>query len=411
MKAALIRVGVFVASIETVPADKKTEETGRIKLPEPLFYQKLSEAAERLGIDLFVFSPNQYNKHTKQLTGFRFRSGSWAEEQCLLPDILYDRCFYKQAAERAACQAVLAAIREQHPIRSLSGSLPAKWEVYNALRQFPKLLPLLPQTTKVDQKGSLARLITHHGKDIFLKPSAGMQGRGAMRIRFLPLSQQWEATGRTRKNLPFHRYFEDYSALTQWITTFIGHASYIAQPYLHLIDQSGNPFDLRVLVQKDGHGRWGITGTAVRIGLPDSVTSNLHGGGTASETSKQLSHLFGSAKAQRMINKIQDISIYTAERLENSFGRLAELGLDFGIEPDGRNWLLEVNAKPGRSSFQQFRDHLADQLSVEMPLRYARMLTQRSDKPFVINDSATAPILVYPSDKRIRSDNVQEVHP
>ncbi|WP_336774348.1 YheC/YheD family endospore coat-associated protein [Paenibacillus sp. MMO-58] len=406
MKAALVRVGLYVASIEAGAGP----ENG-IKLPEPAFAQMLSEAAGPLAIDLYVFSPAEYEEKNGQLNAFRLRHGSWVKEPCPLPDILYDRCFYRTAEERMLCKAVLAAIREQKPVTILNGSLPGKWEVYGTLRQDALLALLLPSTTRLERPDTLLRLLTSNNGELFLKPSAGMQGKGAIHLKQSPLTREWVAAGRTGSNLPFRLRFNHYSSLSQWITRFMGNASYIAQPYLQLTDPEGNPFDLRVLAQKNGKGRWGVTGSAVRAGSSGTVTSNLHGGGTASQPSDYLSRLFGEAKAKRMMNKITDASLQAAEKLENNYGRLAELGIDFGIEPDGRIWLLEVNSRPGRSSFRLSGDNQAERMSVELPLRYARLLTQRLNKPLIINDSATGRIQDSQADKRIRSDNVQEVHP
>ncbi|NIK69915.1 MULTISPECIES: YheC/YheD family protein [unclassified Paenibacillus] len=413
MRATLVRVGLYVASIEA-GAEPENQASGKacgIKLPEPAFAQKLSEAAGRLAIDLYVFSPAEYEEKTGQLTAFRLRDGGWVKEPCPLPDILYDRCFYRTAEERLLCKAVLAAIREQKPVTTLNGSLPGKWEVYGTLRQDSALAPLLPSTIRLNRPDTLLRLLNSYNGELFLKPSAGMQGKGAVHLKLSPSTREWIAAGRTGSNLLFRHRFAHYSSLSRWIRRFTGKASYIAQPYLRLADPNGNPFDLRVLVQKNGKGRWGVTGAAVRAGSTGSVTSNLHGGGTASQPADYLSLLFGEAKAERMMNEITEASLQAAEKLEHNYGRLAELGIDFGIEPDGRIWLLEVNSRPGRSSFQQSGDDEAARLSVELPLRYARLLAQRLNKPLIINDSATGQIQDCQVGRRIRSDNVQEVHP
>ncbi|WP_336784577.1 YheC/YheD family endospore coat-associated protein [Paenibacillus sp. MMO-177] len=413
MKAALASVGLYVASIDTgVEPENGTSGKGRsIKLPEPAFARMLSEAAGRLAIDLYVFSPAEYEEKTGQLAAFRLRNGSWVKEPCPLPDIIYDRCFYRTAEERMLCKAALSAIRERKPVPTLNGSLPGKWEVYGTLRQDSRLAALLPQTTLLEREDTLLHLLKSCQEELFLKPSAGMQGKGAIHLKQSLLAREWTAEGRNRKNIPFRRRFDHYSSLAQWIGRFMGQATYIAQPYLQLTDPDGNPFDLRVLAQKNGKGCWGVTGAAIRTGQSGTVTSNLHGGGKACRPKEYLSRLFGEEKAERIMNKIIDASLRAAEKLENNYGRLAELGIDFGIEPDGRIWLLEANAKPGRSSFRQAGDGQAERLSVELPLRYARLLTQRLNKPLIINDSATGRIQNCQVDRRIRSDNVQEVHP
>jgi len=69
------------------------------------------------------------------------------------------------------------------------------------------------------------------------------------------------------------------------------------------------------------------------------------------------------------------LALAAAEAAESSFGRFAELGLDFGVEPDGRLWLLEMNSRPGREAFAGFAGGTA-RTAVERPLLYARLLCE-----------------------------------
>ncbi|WP_277714094.1 YheC/YheD family protein [Paenibacillus mucilaginosus] len=62
------------------------------------------------------------------------------------------------------------------------------------------------------------------------------------------------------------------------------------------------------------------------------------------------------------------------EALEAGYGRFAELGIDFGVDRDGRLWLLEVNSKPGRSVFTLLGDARAAEAALLRPLQYAASL-------------------------------------
>ena len=43
------------------------------------------------------------------------------------------------------------------------------------------------------------------------------------------------------------------------------------------------------------------------------------------------------------------LALTTAEALGEVYPTLGEIGLDVGIDRDGRLWILEVNRQPGRS--------------------------------------------------------------
>lgn len=411
MVPALVTLGIFVASIDWPAANALSrQDSSKPGLPEPLFYKELSLAAESLGIDLFVFSPRELGKH--EITGFRYREERWVQGPCPLPDILYDRCYYRSLEERDACRKAVIELAARKPFIPLSSSLPSKWEVYQAFAASPVLLPYLPPTTLYDRSTKLNSLIERYpSRGLFLKPAAGMQGKGAMHVKRCLLEQRWHASGRTRLNERFQHSFDQYTALEQWVSRFIGSAAYIVQPYLDLNDADGKPFDVRALVQKNERGRWSLTGTAVRAGQSGSLTSNLHGGGTAYGANEQLRSQFGLNKAEQLLKEINELTLYAVDKLENSFGRFAELGFDYGIEQDGRLWLLEVNSKPGRSSFRQLDNKEAAKLSIEQPLHYARLLSRRLFPPFITNESAIGRLPYPKKDRRLRSDNVQEVHP
>ncbi|MED4601859.1 hypothetical protein P9314_14260, partial [Paenibacillus validus] len=66
------------------------------------------------------------------------------------------------------------------------------------------------------------------------------------------------------------------------------------------------------------------------------------------------------------------------EVLESRHGRLAELGIDFGVDTGGHIWMLEVNSKPGRSIFTYLRDDKARLAAVANPLRYADYLLRQT---------------------------------
>ncbi|MNZ54150.1 Endospore coat-associated protein YheD [compost metagenome] len=196
----------------------------------------------------------------------------------------------------------------------------------------------------------------------------------------------------------------------KWINRITSRQTYIVQPYLELSGEDGKPFDVRVLLQKDGSGSWSLTGMAVRCGQEGSLTSNLHGGGGALPAQSMLESKFGAQKAEHLQERIHTISKQAAIRLESRYGRLAELGLDYGIEPSGRIWLIEVNSKPGRSSFRIISDLKAEQQSIEKPLQYARYLSRRLYPSFAANESANGRHYDLKSDSPLRSFNVQEVH-
>ena len=383
MQARMVKLGIVVASINHQPLDQEAEPV----LPEPQFYRSLSIAGKPLGIDVYVFSAGDLQPQGDQLMGYRYEQNRWVRQFVPLPDVVFDRCFYTQVNQRARCRGMLEALAKRKPYLPLNGTLPAKLDVYGALKTDSALAKHLPATFPYRSAEQALRLADQYMEGIVLKPSAGMQGRGILFIKRSPSGQEIKVKGRTRQNRAFSITFTEDSELEQWICRFIDRSSYLIQPYLALSGEDGKPFDVRTLMQKDHAGRWSLSGIVVRTGQAGSLTSNLHGGGDARPAAQLMTAKFGKQKAERLLEQIHTISKQTVERLESEFGRFAELGLDYGIEPGGQIWLIEANSKPGRTSFRIISDHVAARQSIERPLLYARFLSRRLSPYFAAHEA------------------------
>lgn len=406
MQNRKVKLAILVASIN----DNASEHASIPVMPEPSFYRALSIAGEQLGMDVYVFTAEDFQQHTESLVGYRLENEHFSKQTVPFPDIIYDRCFFTEANQRTNCRRMLSSLAQVKPYQLLNGKLPGKLDVYEALKEDHMLSRHLPLTLPMQTTQQLLELADRFRRGIILKPSSGMQGRGIILVKRCPFEQSLLIKGRNRRNLPFSVSYKEDLAFERWIHRFISGTSYLIQPYLELSGNDNKPFDLRVLIQKDEKSRWSISGAAVRTGQAGSLTSNLHGGGVAVPASKLLSAKFGESKSERLLEMIHTISKQTAERLESKFGRFAELGLDYGIDQSGRIWLLEANSKPGRSSFGIISDHEAERLSIERPLLYARMLSRRLSPSFVANEFANGRRHHSSSDNQLRPFNVQEVH-
>ncbi|QYR20408.1 YheC/YheD family protein [Paenibacillus sp. sptzw28] len=380
-----------------------------LAMPEDEFCRQLCRFGRNLGLLVYLFDSSGLESASRRVAGYSLEDGLWNPGSYPPPDVVYDRSLCRNAEQRRRRSISLAELKLLKPFVLLNGTLPGKLDVYAALQDDEQLRPWLP-LTMCYSGAELASLERRYPDGLFLKPSAGSHGRGAVRL------SRWREgcriDGRDRRNEPISLQFDHFSSAAQWLERFIGTAVYTVQPYLRLNGSDGMAFDVRVLMQKDETGRWCYTGSALRKGSPGSVTANLHGGGTARKADDALSEQFGSASAAKLLARMRRIAGRAAVSLEERFGRLAELGFDFGVEPDGRLWLLEANAKPGRQSFAG--DEQAARNAVLRPLRYARLLAgghspiMKTDIPRLFKHHEAVPVN---ADDRIQRRYVQEVHP
>ncbi|MWC26973.1 YheC/YheD family endospore coat-associated protein [Paenibacillus sp. MMS18-CY102] len=400
-------LAVFIAKLPSLTARPAISEgISPIRLPEDRLCRQLAESGSQQGVRVIVIDPDSSRPSAGQIIGYQLSSGQWERTLCPMPDLIYDRSYAGNTDERLRCRSALRALIAQSGARLLNGDLPGKWRVYTALEQQPALRPLLPDTWLFQRGAELIRQLREQPSGLFLKPSAGMQGRGAIRMQ-VQSDDSITIDGRTRRgNLPFTLSFAatEQGEAVQWLERFISSATYLVQPYLSLNDQNGRPHDVRLLVQKDGSGRWQTTGAACRVGADGGVTSNLHGGGEAFAAQARLSQLYGERMADRLIARMEEAALLAAPAIERPFGRFAEFGFDFGITPAGKLWLLEANSKPGKQSFRRIGDKRAEQLSASRIIAYACTLTGvRKLRPPTAN--RLDPFVGFPS------DYVQEVHP
>ncbi|TVY07414.1 YheC/YheD family endospore coat-associated protein [Paenibacillus cremeus] len=348
------------------------------------FYRRLCLYGRRSGLTVFVFTPQGFDWPHLEVFGFTYDDAhGWVPGRFPLPALVYDRCFFTSKQQYAEYRLALRRLQEHRSVRLLGCGLKGKWDTEQLLRRDGRFDRYLPQTQVLRSMRTLAAWLQDR-REAVLKPQGGSQGRGVLLVRRegadAPGSTENDAgasfsvRGRDARNRGLERRFAGEAALLRWLRRFVAQRSYLLQQYLLLQTRTGDAYDVRALVQKDGAGRWQLTGMAVRRGQGGSLTSNLHGGGTALPAEGFLAREFGPARAEELQRELTRLALQLPEALESRHGRLAELGIDFGVDTGGNIWILEVNSKPGRSIFTYVQDHHGRHEAIANPIRYARFL-------------------------------------
>lgn len=352
------------------------ETKGKLPFPEQSFFRKLCIIGRRYGLIVYVFSP-LWLRAEGIVSGYTYTKQGWTQKTFPLPSIIYDRCSYSSWEQYAKVQAALERMMKRRNILFLGNGLKGKWSVHRMLIKDDAILPYVPETEQYEGSQELRDWLAEHGGEAFLKPHSGSHGKNTLYVRLDEETGKMYVHGRDQANRLIRKTFREAAAGFEWIHRFIGSRKFIMQTYLRLNNRNGEPFDIRALVQKGENGLWQLTGMAVRKGKTGTLTSNLHGGGQAAKVSPFLEQEFGKEKGEAIIEQIRQLSARIPEVLESGHGRLVELGIDFGVDWQGRLWILEVNSKPGRTVFLRIGDTESSAESVENPIRYARYLVLR----------------------------------
>jgi glutathione synthase/RimK-type ligase-like ATP-grasp enzyme len=340
---------------------------------EQQYFRCLAQTGKRLGIRVYVFSPGSVRWRSRRIAGFEPdpSSASWRQRDFSLPDLIYDRYDYTDRGVLTRDLEHILKLRQTDGTRFLNGRLKGKWPVYRTLSKHPCFRRHLPATEPlVSMRAMFAWL--EQKQEVFLKPEAGSQGKGAVHIQ--KDKSHYCVHGRSHMNGTVRLTFPNSDMLAAWLNRFIAGRTYLLQQFLPLKTAAGHCFDIRSLVQKNGSGRWEFAGTAVRLGQAGSVTANLHGGGVVLQTADFLKTEYGSQQAAKIQEQIVRLSQKIPPYLEQTCRQLIELGIDFGVDAHGRVWILEVNSSPGKSAFLQLQKETAFDGSVDGPIRFARYI-------------------------------------
>jgi glutathione synthase/RimK-type ligase-like ATP-grasp enzyme len=347
------------------------------KLEEVDYFRKLTLHAKKLNLNVIVFTPEDLQPDKKSVLAIHYDpiKAKWLKSVTMIPEFIYDRCRF----QRNFRFTLLRKFRVDYPhLTYLNRPIAHKWNVHQSLNKNRNIRPFIPETIKFHKSTDLVTFLQKYNL-VYMKPSDGTGGRGILCIQRL-INNQYLIQGRdhNRRIIPPRKMRAEQIA--ESFRSWGLRNNYLIQQGIPLTLPDGRVHDYRLLIQKNGQGKWEVTGCAGRIGASRSITSNLHGGGKAVPMVKLLRSRFSSVDKMRDIRKsMHDLSHRVAHHLENHYGRLCELALDIAISPTGQVWLLEVNPKPAREVFFRIKEMDTYEKAIRRPLEYALWLHNQKE--------------------------------
>ncbi|MGG6313056.1 YheC/YheD family protein [Paenibacillus macerans] len=339
------------------------------QLEERHIYQKMITEGQKIGLDVFVFTPMDVSDKKNLIYALVYdpQHRKWYRKWRNFPNLIFDRCRIQRSKRFE--QLLRFRARYGH-LAFLNRPLRNKWTIYQTLSHKARFRANLPETVLFQNSGDAFRLLKKHST-IYVKPINGTGGRGILRVERLDGDMFLIQGRRQNRSIVAPRKIHK-SRLGAFLLGWKGSGRFIAQQGIQIKLPSGRVHDYRMLVQKNGQGKWEMTGCAGRVGPPRSVTSNLHGGGHAVAMNTLLKQWIpGEERRQDVRKAAERLSLEVAAYLEETFGALCELALDLAINRHGHIYLLEVNPKPAREVFNQSGDAEAYRMAIVKPLEYA----------------------------------------
>lgn len=342
------------------------------QLEERKIYERMAAVGQKLGLDVFVFTPADVNTAKEMINAMIYdpETRKWSRKWRGFPDMIFDRC---RIQRNKRFQQLVAFRRRYSHLTFLNRPLRDKWTIYRVLSHRSEFRPYLPETSFFTNLSDVNQMLKHNSL-VYVKPVQGTGGRGILCIEKVGDNlYRIQGRNRNRKIVPPQKLH--LSRMGPYLLNWKKGTRYLVQEGIRITLPNGRVHDYRMLVQKNGRGVWSVTGCAGRVGPARSVTSNLHGGGSAAPMFTLLKKWVESEeKAGSIRREAEEISLQIAAYLEAQYGPLCELALDLAIDRHGKIYVLEVNPKPAREVFARSGDMEAYHAAISKPLEYAAWL-------------------------------------
>ncbi|KUO97015.1 YheC/YheD family protein [Ferroacidibacillus organovorans] len=333
---------------------------------------KYLEIGRKHDIAVCVFDPADVDLKRHVLEGYVLQRGSETPQlirrEMPIPPVIYDQILSRRYEQLRAFRPLRAYLQKNAKLFN-SGYFD-KWDVDQWLKKRTALLPFLPETDLLRDAEQLRAFLMKHPV-AFIKPTAGSLGIGILRV--VQRDRGYFAQLRKRSGALSEETFKNAEDL------FLRHQKRFLRPHiiqqgLTLIQDDGCPIDLRVVAQKNRLGIWCITKQYARKAASGEFVSNLTTGGEAQRIADlERSGLIQNAVMLRETIKALTMEVCTCIEKE-SRSLIGELGLDFGVAPDGHLYVIEVNSKPFKSPVTELGSEKLLDLSFLRPLRFAQWL-------------------------------------
>ena len=321
--------------------------------------------AKAEGAELLYFSPKNVDFKNKTIKGYVFKNGAWKETISPFPHVIYNA---GSPEKLAISSEIILKLREEIPFTT--NSIGNKMRVYKRIKKVGKFSNYLIPSQNIYSIRGFVSFFNQYKKIVF-KPVNGRKGQNVIFIE--RINHKYNVLIGTENTVYSGNELRDF------ISEKLRQEPYLMQPYIKCKTKSGNAYDFRLHVQKDGKGNWVIAQIYPRIGPSGSIVSNINSGGATNYLVPFLRQEFGD-KYFDIKRYLEHFSIQFAKhmdeiQLSNFNETIDELGIDVALDDLGKIWIFEVNWRPGcPPAFYLELD------VVKNMIRYAMFLAQNNQK-------------------------------
>ncbi|WP_379135882.1 YheC/YheD family protein [Paenibacillus sp. sgz500958] len=334
-------------------------------------FRDIIRTGKELGYFVYVVTVRELNLDSDTVIGYVPTAGGkiWQTIQAPLPKIIYNRIPTREEEEKVPVARKIAQCLEHPDIVLYNPYFFNKWNLFEWLKDSRSTSKHVPQTKRLRSSRTLALMLKNHD-NLYLKPENGKAGKGIMRLKYrddsiLPYRLQIQSG---KKNVTYKA--ASLERLWARINKEKGTELYIVQQAITLATHRGRPFDLRVLLQKNGRGGWSVTGVGARLAGARSITTHVPRGGSIEEPESMLEGNFGNDRATAILKNVPTTALLIARQIERASTHiLGEMSMDLGVDENGSLWFFEANSRP-----MKFDEPAIRKLSLERIFQFSQHL-------------------------------------
>jgi hypothetical protein len=374
VSSARFRIGPIIGIMAPLSRDKG----GRFGIETDRFKRMILLGAS-MGLLVYLFYPGEVDRDAGLVTGWTYRERrGWRSEMLPLPDVVYDRHIPAVSSSGKVTDAA-DEFAEKCPKAQFVNSLPFVRACRDKLRAGSLLAPLaakglnFPDTAPAEDPSAAAAFIAGRERS-FLKMRGGTGSKGLALVE--NLGSSYKITRREKGRPPEVSVVSGRDGLEAAVAGILKSpggifGDYIVQEAIDMAklpDDAGSTFEVRVIYQKGGSGRWLRTGMVCRVN-PTAERFMIPGEEVHRRVDDTLSLIF-PGRVNEVKERVRSAAKWVPSVLEASAGPGGEMSIDLGIDREGRPWLIEVNSKPA-TLFRDIAAFKLRELSMLRVLNYA----------------------------------------
>ncbi len=310
-------------------------------------YKDRLKEYEKFGGLVIAFSPRSINWDEKVAYGLIYDHSQkiWRYDSAPIPSVIYRRNFHQD-------QELINELKVLTNNNLFNSHHFNKSDLLT-MQEEDGIGKHLPLTFKLLDINNLIEFLKEK-KKIILKPVSLSRGRG---IFILELKEgdfeQYYFYEFSNNQKVCHLLNDTDSLVEKFIELNILNNQYLYQTYIPLLKINGNPFDVRVVMQKYNKQIWECSGIECRVAGDNEDLTNISRGGKAMFLDEALTKSKLSIPYTIVHKRVIELCRSFCERIDQTGEHYAEFGLDIAIDTEGYPWILEANIFPSFKGFKR----------------------------------------------------------